>query len=281
MDGSLGIAFYYQDRWVFASRGSFTSDQAIKGYGMFVNLLNTSRTHFSKGYTYLFEIIYPENRIVVDYMDAERLVLLGKIGTLSGEEYSLDLFRKDPVVDVVREYTIKDYTKLKSLNLTKYYRTKKNLKTYNAILFNTESIHRKDIFLLPKICKAAISASKNKKKTIFGNIDIVREWNWAEDQCDLLVKFVKKKPQDFILSNGKPYSIKKMISYAFQYFKLDYTKYIKVSKKFYKKGEAIKKKSDYLYYLNKNNIKKKSFIHGKKLIHLMIKFYLTNKMTKY
>jgi T4 RnlA family RNA ligase len=115
MDGSLGIAFYYQDRWVFASRGSFTSDQAIKGYGMFVNLLNTSRTHFSKGYTYLFEIIYPENRIVVDYVDAERLVLLGKIGTLSGEEYSLNLFRKDPAVDVVREYTIKDYTKLKSL----------------------------------------------------------------------------------------------------------------------------------------------------------------------
>lgn len=79
----------------------------------------------------------------------------------------------------------------------------------------------------------------------------------ADDQCDLLVKFVKKKPQDFILSNGKPYSVKKMINYAFQYFKLDYTKYIKVSKKFYKKGEAIKKKSDYLYYLNKNNIKKK------------------------
>ena len=170
--------------------------------------------------------------------------------------------------------------KLKSFNLTKYYRLKKNLKCYNAILFNTESVHRKDIFLLPKICKAAINASKYKMKTTFGNIEIVREWNWADDQCDLLVKFAKKKPQDFILSNGKPYSVRKMISYAFQYLKLDYKKYIKVSKKYYKKGEAIKKKSDYSYYLKKNNIKKKNFIHGKKLVHLMIRFYLNKQNSK-
>ncbi len=165
-------------------------------------------------------------------------------------------------------------SKLKSFNLTKYYRLKKKLKSYNAILFNTESVHRKNIFLLPKICKAAINASKYNKKTAFGNIEIIREWNWADDQCDLLVKFAKKKPQDFILSNGKSYSVKQMISYAFKYFKLDYTKYIKISKKFYKKGEAIKKQSDYLYYLKKNKIKKKNFIHGKKIVHSMIKFYL-------
>ena len=30
MDGSLGILFFYGDKWVFASRGSFTSDQALK-----------------------------------------------------------------------------------------------------------------------------------------------------------------------------------------------------------------------------------------------------------
>jgi len=112
MDGSLGIAFYCQDQWVFASRGSFTSEQAIKGAEMFKEKFQES--HFIKDMTYMYEIIYPANRIVVDYIGADRLVLLGRIGTKSGEEYPLDIFRKNGY-DVVREYKITDYTKLKSL----------------------------------------------------------------------------------------------------------------------------------------------------------------------
>ena len=131
--------------------------------------------------------------------------------------------------------------KLKSFNLTKYYRIKKKQNSYNAIFFNTESVFRKKIYLLPKICKAAINASKYNKKTFFGNIDIIREWNWADDQCELLIKFAQKKPQDFILSNGKPYSVKEMISYAFEYFKLDYRNYIKINKILYRKKEVKKK----------------------------------------
>lgn len=111
MDGSLGIAFYYDGKWIFASRGSFTSEQAIKGGEMFRDKFQQS--HFSKDSTYMFEIIYPENRIVVDYAGSERLVLLGRIGTNSGEEYSLDQFKNNGY-DVVRKYNnIKNYKYLK------------------------------------------------------------------------------------------------------------------------------------------------------------------------
>jgi len=112
MDGSLGIAFYYGSKWIFASRGSFTSEQAIKGGEMFKDKFQQS--HFSKDSTYMFEIIYPENRIVVDYVGAERLVLLGRIGTKSGEEYSLDQFRKNGY-DVVRQYSTNKYRNLKKI----------------------------------------------------------------------------------------------------------------------------------------------------------------------
>jgi len=30
MDGSLGIMFNYESTWIFASRGSFTSDQSVR-----------------------------------------------------------------------------------------------------------------------------------------------------------------------------------------------------------------------------------------------------------
>ena len=83
MDGSLGILFNYEDEWIMATRGSFTSPQAIKGK----EILNKHDiSPLRKDNTYLFEIIYPENRIVVDYGDDEKLVVLGAIHTETGDE---------------------------------------------------------------------------------------------------------------------------------------------------------------------------------------------------
>lgn len=83
MDGSLGIFFWYEGNPIFSSRGSFTSDQAKMGRSM---LEEIGHSHLKEGITYLFEIIYPENRIILDYGGEEKLVLLGAIETLTGEE---------------------------------------------------------------------------------------------------------------------------------------------------------------------------------------------------
>jgi RNA ligase len=69
--------------WILATRGSFTSPQAIKGK----EILNKHDiSSIRKDNTYLFEIIYPENRIVVDYGNEEKLVVLGAIHTETGDE---------------------------------------------------------------------------------------------------------------------------------------------------------------------------------------------------
>ena len=164
--------------------------------------------------------------------------------------------------------------KLLSFNLVKKFRDQHNLKTYNAITFNTESHLKDKDFLIPKICLAAIRAYKFKTKTTFYNTLAVREWNWCDEQCDFLIKFINKKPQDFILSNGKLYSISDMLKYAFDYFKLDYLKFIKVKNKFLKKNEIKIKPSNYSYCLKKNNMRRKPKIYGKKIINLMIEYYL-------
>ena len=85
MDGSLGILFNYQGEWVMSTRGSFVSEQAIKGFEM---LKNYDYEKLHKNYTYLFEIIYKENRIVVQY-DYDDLILLGIIETKTGYEVDL------------------------------------------------------------------------------------------------------------------------------------------------------------------------------------------------
>ena len=114
MDGSLGIVFVYHGQVVYATRGSFASDQAkwMADWG--------DRYNFShiivEGYTYLFEIIYPENRIVVDYGGESRLVLLGVIKTDTGEETSWDDLSAFEGWDLVKRYDgISDYTTLKGM----------------------------------------------------------------------------------------------------------------------------------------------------------------------
>lgn len=100
MDGSLGIFFYYGGEWHMATRGSFTSEQAIKGMEIAKRLNYDKRCVI--GYTYLFEIIYPENRIVVDYGKEERLVLLGVMNR-RGEEFPYEEM-VDEGWDIVMKY---------------------------------------------------------------------------------------------------------------------------------------------------------------------------------
>lgn len=184
---------------------------------------------------------------------------------------------KDKISLSTPKYPVNPYgkAKLKAFNITKFYREKYDMNTYNAIIFNTESLLRKNFFLIPKICIAAIKAKKYNIKTEFGNLDIHREWNWCEDQCKILIKFLKKKPQDFILSNGKSYSARQMLKFAFKYFNLNYKKFIFENKKQYlRPRDILKKKSNFLYSLKKNNIRVKKFTFGKKIIFLIIKHYL-------
>ena len=53
---------------------------------------------------------------------------------------------------------------------------------------------------------------KNGLKTKFGNLKIGREWNWCEEQCKNLLKFIQKKPQDFVIATGYQASVKSFIN---------------------------------------------------------------------
>jgi len=117
MDGSLIIAFYLWGSWVVASRGSFTSNQALAASRL-LEKMNTSRMNIDA--TFLFEFTAPWNRIVVDYGSEEKLTLLGAVRTEDGVEApyeSLMYIANGLGCDVVKKYDdIEDFTKLKALN---------------------------------------------------------------------------------------------------------------------------------------------------------------------
>lgn len=83
LDGSLGILVPTPDGHIVSTRGSFESEQAAWATKLYRSTY-ASRFSPQDGTTYLFEIIYKANRIVVDY-DFEDLVLLGAVDNLTGQ----------------------------------------------------------------------------------------------------------------------------------------------------------------------------------------------------
>lgn len=112
MDGSLGILYWIGDEAFIATRGSFESDQAIYANKILHNRYKYVIPRLDKSKTYLFEIIYPENRIVVDYGNLHDLILLAVID----KETGLDCELESIGFPIVKRYDgINDINELKKL----------------------------------------------------------------------------------------------------------------------------------------------------------------------
>ena len=86
-DGSLVIMFHYENHPIFCTRGSFISEQAAKAQEIFRAKYN--HISVNKECTYCFEVIYPENKIVVNYEDVEDLFLISITHTSTGKEINI------------------------------------------------------------------------------------------------------------------------------------------------------------------------------------------------
>jgi RNA ligase len=111
IDGSLGILYYLDGQACIATRGSFASRQALEGTAM----LREQEIEYVAGITPLFEIVYPENRIVVDYGDRRELTLLAAICNETGVDRELPRY-SGPVVSRHDDLDIEDLAAMEERN---------------------------------------------------------------------------------------------------------------------------------------------------------------------
>ena len=88
LDGSLGILYPTKTGYAIATRGSFISEQAVHATRVYTERYEEIFVP-NKKWTYLFEIIYPKNRIVVDYNGLDDLILLGAVDNITGKTVPL------------------------------------------------------------------------------------------------------------------------------------------------------------------------------------------------
>jgi len=116
MDGSYGVSYVLNGKVYAASRGSFTSDQAVEASKMLDELYPSASKSILENIdkTYIFEIIYPNNRIVVDYRGKRQLVLLAVLDTDTGKDLPLE----DIGMPIAKKHDgIKDIKELEALEV--------------------------------------------------------------------------------------------------------------------------------------------------------------------
>lgn len=125
-------------------------------------------------------------------------------------------------------------SKVSSFWLTKNYRNSYDIFTCSGILSNHESPLRNERFVTMKVVNSAKRISDGvQDKLEIGNIDIIRDWGWAEEYVEAMWLLLQQEvPDDYIICTGKSISLEEFIRYTFEKFGLDYKKYIIINDSF-------------------------------------------------
>ena len=130
-------------------------------------------------------------------------------------------------------------SKVAGYDLTRNYREAYNLFCCSGILFNHESPRRGFEFVTRKITHAVARIKFGLQKDLkLGNIDAKRDWGHAKDYVEAMWLMLNKKPEDYVISTGKHYTVRDFAKLAFELVDLDYRKFVKVEKKLYRPSEV-------------------------------------------
>ena len=123
-------------------------------------------------------------------------------------------------------------------HLVRNYRESYQLHVSSGILFNHESVLRRDNFFIMKIIKAALDIHSGKQEFLeVGNIDIKRDFGYAPHYVQAMSKMVQMKvPDDYIICSGKSISLRGIIHQLFNYLDLDLGR-IKINKELFRPSE--------------------------------------------
>lgn len=155
-------------------------------------------------------------------------------------------------------------SKLYAHEMTNIYREAYNMHAVSGILFNHESPLRGIEFVSRKISNGVAEISLGLKKfLILGNLKAKRDWGYAPEYMNAIHKIIQlKKPDNFVIATGESHTVQEFVQEAFDIVDLDWKKYVKIDKKFFRplevnylKGDPAKAKRK-LHWIPKITFKK-------------------------
>lgn len=121
------------------------------------------------------------------------------------------------------------------------YRESYGLYACTGILFNHESPLRPERFVTQKIIAGAAKIKAGQlDKLQLGNLDISRDWGWAPEYVEAMWLMMQlDKPDDFVIATGRQESLKYFVAKSFEYFDLDWQKFVEIEPSFFRPNEIV------------------------------------------
>ena len=121
------------------------------------------------------------------------------------------------------------------------YRESYGLYACTGILFNHESPLRPERFVTQKIIAGAAKIKAGQlNKLQLGNLDISRDWGWAPEYVQAMWLMMQlDQPDDFVIATGRKESLKYFVAKSFEYFDLDWQKYVEIEPSFFRPNEIV------------------------------------------
>jgi GDPmannose 4,6-dehydratase len=120
------------------------------------------------------------------------------------------------------------------------YRESYNLFTCNGVLFNHESPRRGENFVTRKITKSVAEIKKGTRdKLLLGNLDARRDWGYAPEYVEAMWLMLQQDTaDDYVIATGETHSVREFVEEAFGLAGLDWQKYVRVDKSYFRPAEV-------------------------------------------
>ena len=95
----------------------------------------------------------------------------------------------------------------------------RGLFTATVILYNHESPRRPTTFVTRKITHTVAQiAAGRADRLVLGNLDARRDWGWAPDYVDAMVRAIRHdEPGDYVVATGRAHSVRDFVAAAFEH----------------------------------------------------------------
>ena len=123
----------------------------------------------------------------------------------------------------------------------------RGLHAVSAILYNHESPRRPDSFVTRKITRtAALIARGEADELAMGNLDARRDWGWAPDYVDAMVRAARHDVAgDYVIATGVAHSVADFVAAAFARAGIeDWQRYVRVDPAFVRPVDAVELSGD-------------------------------------
>lgn len=117
----------------------------------------------------------------------------------------------------------------------------------SVILFNHESPRRPATFVTRKITQAAARIASGQQDSLsLGNLDARRDWGWAPDYVEAMIRAVRhERTDDYVVATGTSHSVRDFVAAAFAHAGLDdWSGYVRVDESLTRPADAVEQVGD-------------------------------------